>query len=287
MTTLQLLPVWKSVSQMRSAAAPIMNPPVDTMNDVDNGPEMKARPIQHWRRHTCTDKPPNSYVGIGMPMDRPGGSTILANGASSGSGCKPIEVNINPLDCPKCRPGNRTRRIRSGMTNVRVIGEPGNQLSESDTCQELRYSTTTRELLHKRCLTYEQRLSGQQIKGIDYTSPPSDAPDGSQVRLANECPQPLSADCKTSQACRTIIYKPSNKQFCVQGPVSSSSRIEKLKYNTIQKNAKSFTTAYGAQAANAGRYSASGNTPYFIKSKVNVCQPSMFHINGNKNLKCN
>lgn len=82
------------------------------------------------------------------------------------------------------------------------------------------------------------------------------------------------------------IYKPNNVQFQQQGAVSSSGRLAKLKYDTITKNGASFRSAYGAQAANAGKYTASPNTPYFIKNKINVCNPSIYHRNGNKTLIC-
>ena len=43
-----------------------------------------------------------------------------------------------------------------------------------------------------------------------------------------------------SENCSLSIYKPNNSQFAVQGAVDSSSRITRLKYNTITKNNASF-----------------------------------------------
>lgn len=262
--------MWKAAALNHNVAAPLFRAPPAMTSEEPLGPERKARPQRQWRRQNCTRT--GSYAGIGMPMDRPGGSTMLSAGSLD---CGALKEYVSPDDCPKCRPGNKTVRIRSGMTNARVIGEPGQSSTQIDT----RYSSTTAELLRRRCQTYSQRIPGQPKAEVDYTQPPSNSPNGSQVRLASEC---------GTESCKhvPIIYKPSNAQFATQGPVDSSSRIARLKYNTIQKNAKSFSTAYGAAAANAGKYSANGNAPYFIKSKVNICMPSLFHVNGNKNLNC-
>jgi hypothetical protein len=262
--------MWKAGALNHNVAAPVFKAPPSMTSEEPLGPDRKPRPQRQWRKQNCARS--GSYAGIGMPMDRPGGSTLLSAGSSD---CAPLREYISPDDCPKCRPGNKTLRIRSGMTNARVIGNPG----EASTQIDNKYSTTTAELLRRRCQTYAQRIPGQPKAGVDYTQPPSNSPDGSQVRLASECGTDSCVNVP-------IIYKPNNTQFATQGPVDSSSRIARLKYNTIQKNAKSFATAYGAAAANAGRYSANGNAPYFIKSKVNVCMPSLYHVNGNKNLNC-
>ena len=55
--------------------------------------------------------------------------------------------------------------------------------------------------------------------------------------------------------------------------MDSSSRLTRLKYNTITKNGNSFKTAWGQQGANAGRYQGTSDAPYFLKSKYQVCVP--------------
>jgi len=274
---LQLLPRWKSTTQMYNVAAPMNHPPVNTTNQTSNGPDFKARPIQHWRKRlntrTCTYAGKGSYANFSIPMDRPGGSIVVGDDV----GCSPLKANISPNDCPSCRPGNKTIRIRSGMTNARVRGNPG----ETTTTINNIYASNTEQYLHKRCLTYKQRLVGQPIDGVDYTLPPSDSSTGSQVRSTNYCVNDGSSE--TNAGCNRMIYKPSNTQFAVQGSVDSSSRTLRLKYNTITKNAKSFTTAYDR---NSGLYNGSSAAPYFIKTKTNICKPSDYQRNGNKNLKC-
>jgi hypothetical protein len=70
--------------------------------------------------------------------------------------------------------------------------------------------------------------------------------------------------------CRTtIIHKPNNVKYGVQGAVSAGTRLERLKLETITKNGASFKSAYGVAAGNAGQYHGdSMGAPYFIKSKI-------------------
>ena len=92
----------------------------------------------------------------------------------------------------------------------------------------------------------------------------------------------------TNNTCITkpsiTIYKPNNQQFAVQGAVSSSARIDRLKYNTITTNGGSFYNAWGAAGANAGRYQGTSVSPYFLKNKFNKCESAQYHMNGNKRI---
>ena len=51
-----------------------------------------------------------------------------------------------------------------------------------------------------------------------------------------------------------VQYKPNNPQYSTQGAVSSSSRIARLKYNSITNSSVAYNTAYGAAVANALAY---------------------------------
>ena len=62
----------------------------------------------------------------------------------------------------------------------------------------------------------------------DYVWPSNNSLNSSMFR-GNSCP--------TNGAYKTVIYKPSNSQFGVQGAVSSSGRLLRLKTNTINKAA--------------------------------------------------
>ena len=49
-------------------------------------------------------------------------------------------------------------------------------------------------------------------------------------------------------------YKPNNTQYGSQGAVSSSSRIARLKYNSITNSSVAYNTAFGPAVANALAY---------------------------------
>lgn len=72
-----------------------------------------------------------------------------------------------------------------------------------------------------------------------------------------------------------LYYKPNNYQYANQGAVSSSSKITRLKYNTITTNALKFRTTLGNATGNALAYNTNGST-YTLKDKMgfpNKCTP--------------
>lgn len=81
-----------------------------------------------------------------------------------------------------------------------------------------------------------------------------------------------------------IIYKPNNRKFSVQGAVDSSTRIDRLKLNTITKSANSQKTRFGHEGATASRYRGNVSAPYYLKSKYQV--PLPHRKNGDKELCC-
>jgi hypothetical protein len=90
-----------------------------------------------------------------------------------------------------------------------------------------------------------------------------------------------------SENCSLSIYKPNNSQFAVQGAVDSSSRITRLKYNTITKNNASFfnngdTTQWGLSMRSniVPNLMYQSNPVFFIKNKASNARA--FHHNGNR-----
>lgn len=82
------------------------------------------------------------------------------------------------------------------------------------------YYQTQGAYLYNRCLTYEQRQ-------FNFLTP--DGPAGPMY--VAQCTQ------SAPKGCKQVYYKPSNKQYAVQGAVSSSTRILKLNVTTIEKEA--------------------------------------------------
>jgi hypothetical protein len=63
-----------------------------------------------------------------------------------------------------------------------------------------------------------------------------------------------------------MYYKPSNTRFAVQGAVSSSDRVTRVKYDTITRNGLSYQIPYGQEVTHALAYGVPGNA-YTLKDK--------------------
>lgn len=283
---------WKGASTYAAIAGWSRPLGATDYNGVQQAPTGRPNPIKHWRKQLHPRESSGSgHSAIGMPMDIPGGSVYLGTGGNCS--CTPTGVSevvsipsnkntvidysgkaIGPngsIVCLSCNPENHI--IRSGM-NEKLINPP-----DAQTAPSKKYSFTTKAYIRSKCSSYEQRLVGAPISGVDYTANYNDEVIGSQSRNALTCTEEVCDGSKVK-----IIYKPNNRQFSTQGAVSSSSRLDRLKLNTINKAANSLMNEWGSAAANAAAYTGSGSAPYFIKSKNNICNPSLYHKNGQKNL---
>ena len=267
-----------------------------------------------------------STSGVGMPMDTPGGSVYLANDdhqccdvsssyhMSTYVPKQPQYNNTTYLNVSaQCNPVDP-------VFNKRLCcNPPKNVIKSAVTLLKKNYYTDTRGYLKSRCRTYEQRLSGTELPGNVYWNDtgatkivdgvavpvqtpawPSNDPSGAQVRAMKNCykacpsggPNPTThcpnggAPGVFNAAASTTIYKPSNPQFAVQGAVSSSTRLDRLKLNTIQKSANHQRTAWGEQSARAAAYRGKPEAPYYLKSKYSgdtKCK-SVYRRRGNHTL---
>jgi len=82
-----------------------------------------------------------------------------------------------------------------------------------------------------------------------------------------------------------LYYKPNNPQYGQQGAVSSSSRIQRLKYNSITDSAYSYQNAYGKNVANALAYGVPANG-YTIKDKIGYPLKRTPKFNANGSVTC-
>lgn len=238
----------------KSGVAPTWSRPLTSSDTFESVP-FRARPIRHWRKQL---QPRNNTGRTGVIFDDRPGSYLL-----NFAGCECSEkFNFNISNDTKCR-----TRIRSAMTE-KLINSQNENVAPTK-----RYSFSTKQYLESKCKTYKQNLPGAKDPTITYTDAsgniihPSNDVNGTQVRLSTNC---------YDGSCKRIIYKPSNHQYFNQGAVSASTRLERLKLQTVNKNGASFKTAWGQAAANAGKYRADGLAPYFIKSKNNVCEPKLY-----------
>ena len=277
---------WKGTST--NMAVPTFSRPLLPTETGQNGPSFKARPIKHWRKQLSPNNVSSGRrAGVGIPTDLPGGEVYLGRDATNCDACGESTTYLKSILFSETRnnfqQGVTTSNDDTPSYQVCIACNPENNVIKSArTVIGQKYYTDRKAYLESRCLTYTQRLSGARVPGIEYITedgkiiPPSDSATGSQIRNTLNC----SKECATESSIPTI-YKPNNSQYATQGAVSSSSRIVRLKLNTINKNGSSFETAFGAQAANAGKYHGTSEAPYFIKSKTNVCNRSIYHRNGN------
>ena len=149
------------------------------------------------------------------------------------------------------------------------------------------YYGDTRAYLQSRCKRYEQKLSTNPVPDVKYFAPdgaplwPDNECFGPQTRLTGSC---LYPKCSANQLtlsltkCQgTTIYKPSNVSFAKQGGVSSSTRTLSLRVNTVNLNGNSFSSAFGAEGANAGKYSYEYNPSYFVKNNYQVPNCKLYY----------
>jgi len=271
---------WKSIST--NSAVPSNSRPSYNAS----GPDFKARPINHWRKQlipTSGSGGRNRRASVGIPFDTPGGSVYLGD-VTANTSCL-----LNTTDSTV---GIKENIVRYNDTNFVyndpsgcIIGacDPGKKIIKRGTTiinKEKPYYPDMRSYLRARNQLYEQKLTALPISTITYLDAdnnllqPSDATDGPQVRKTQNCNH-----CSTLTN-STTIYKPNNMNFSQQGAVDSSSRLERLNLNTINKNAASFKTTFGTTAP---KYMGRSETPYFLKSKYQVCVPPK--VNG-RQLNC-
>jgi hypothetical protein len=274
-------------------------------HDFD-GPDFKARPIKHWRRQlvptsvntgngTGGASQPIGSSGqrnatVGLLMDRPGAVTYVGDAS-----CKCVSQPGNSYTIseyfsktPKNKGeivenqgviNNGDYEINTGIYSTRCIGcNPENNVikSASSLVSRAYYSDTT-GYLKSRCKTYQQNASINRTPGVTYLGPDEQhiwatpSATGSQVYQTNNIYKPRvnphACGGSGASGASIVIFKPNNYQYSVQGAVDSSTRIEKLKLNTITTNANSLRSAFGNEAASACRFTGSGDTPYFLKNK--------------------
>jgi hypothetical protein len=274
------------------------------------GPKRRARPMKHWRRKL--QPAPNSgrsVNSVSLVIDTPGGTTKSGDGVSCdcadalNNSYAKFDQKLLKLPSQKCEPCDRVEnkgyvqvgnpadpnsyQIQTGLYNTKYIGVcPANNVIKSAvTLMSKSYYGDTRAYLQSRCKRYEQKLSTNPVPGIQYIGPdhtpnwPNDECLGPQTRLTGSCLYPACSEAERSLPTRcqgTTIYKPNNVPFAKQGGVSSSTRTLSLRVNTVNLNGNSFYSAFGAQGANAGKYSTEYNPGYFVKNNYQSpnCSPS-------------
>ena len=168
-------------------------------------------------------------------------------------------------------------QILTGLYNTKCIScTPQAKVTKpATTVLSKAYYTTHEAYMKSRTNTYEQKLLTVPIQGRsdDYYDAsgelkwPTDSPTGPQVYATTEEYNPQSTQTCNGRRAGTTIFKPNNRQYSCQGAVDSSTRLDRLKLTTVNKNAASLKAAFGAEGASACAYRGISDTPYFLKSK--------------------
>ena len=155
--------------------------------DLKSKYKYKANPIKHYRKQYVNNNLNNrDFIGV---FDKPN-NYIITNNDISNSGVEYyLYNNINYCKTEKT----------NTFTNV---------IKPSTTVIDNNYSVSNKELLYKKCKTFNQNLPKHfNVRDIS---------NGTMKNCdANNC---------------IITFNPSNKKYQVQGPITSSARIIALKY---------------------------------------------------------
>lgn len=194
--------------------------------------------------------------------------------------------------CLDCNPENNLIRPTFGSQTKRInpVRLPGTDSSD-EKYTTIPYSFDTRSYLRSKQKSYETNLSGNQIPSIQYSRlttnccvkplPPDSDPSKSSGTRQSLYRSQLNINKSNGRSeCCKLTYKPSNAKFSQQGAVSSSTRMERLKLNTVRstKQTSPFTSNWAMQAENSGVYRYNGVGAYYIKNKPYTCRPSDYTL---------
>ena len=293
----------KGISRIEIApsnARPLTNGEWDNnqFNDAKDGNAFLPRPIKHWRRQLQPDPTRGGSKSKTITeVFQPGGTVYLNGNVDEENECcetgnvttklpSYISISKNNKYCSTndhCSYTVTAQNVEDGWNGPigkKICCNPVyNRIKPSTTILSKKYYTDSRAYLRSRNKLYNQKSTNLPYPGVTYYNSegewlyPNDSLLGPQVFSTGECTQTA---CEGSK--QITIFKPNNRPFKVQGAVSSSTRIDKLKLDTVNKSGSSLVRPYGKSAAKAGSYYLNGTTPYLIKDKIGKC--NHYHRNG-------
>ena len=245
---------------------------------------MNPQPLKIYRKEiasmplkTCNRR---TSVKISDLMETPGGNIV--NSIESDNKTNGL-VNITYPDLPNllgeytnytcCDIPLPTSAANSNLVN-RCLSTQNNALNRVRSSGMIRrkydinknndtYYTSAGQYLDSRNKTFVQNTYHMLRKG-DSTSVPGSAKSQTNVYASNTIAHCSGGD--TSYI--PVYYKPSNTKFAEQGGVSSSTRILRLKYDTITDAGQKLQTVFGKATANAFAYSTTDSSLYSLKTKT-------------------
>lgn len=189
----------KNNSNNKSVVVPknVKNDIPDSVKDCTNNCQFIANPIRHYRKqytnlnNSTTGFSNQSYIGS---LDKPGG-TIISTADCNNLYQKGYNylLDLNDITC-------RDKNLENSNGNCFII-------KPSTTVIDKNYNASNKELLRKKCKTFNQNLPLTKFN-TNLTSYP---------------------DCSVINNC-TPVFVPSNTKYQVQGSISSSARTAAIKY---------------------------------------------------------
>jgi hypothetical protein len=250
-----------------SYSRPGVNGSSDNAHDYI-GPTQKARPLKLYRKRLIpTLDSGRSWATIGQVMERPGVTVYL--GGETGQDCSICADASNsvlsirqyhgyPNWCARCYKescgDSSTSAFRCERSSEGHMG-----YRPATTNLSKKYYASNSSYLRSRSKTYQQNQTMNPAAGVVYEENgkllyPTDATNGPQVYDTGTCEN-------ITRTCNQTIYKPSNRKFMVQGAVSSSSRIERLKIDTAKAVDNSWRNSAAYQDHGSGQTSKQYDAP--------------------------
>jgi len=156
---------------------------------------------------------------------------------------------------------NALRKVRSSGMITRKFNN-FNKYTNND-----RYYTSAGQYLDSRNKTFDQNTFHMLRQG-DASCLPGSAASQKNVYASNIVAH-CSGDPNNYQTSYVpVYYKPSNTRFAEQGGVSSSTRILRLKYDTITDAGSKLRSSFGKETASALAYSTTNSSLYSSKTKT-------------------
>ena len=235
-----------------------------------------AQPLKIYRKEIGS-VPMNScnrFVSIDE-MNQPNGY-LISHASTQNGNVETLDINLTSNSTE--RPGTCSAFTKNGV----CLDPAKNALKRCRSSGNLKktynvnrnndtYYTSSKQYLESRNRLFAQNQFNYLKQG-DLSALPGSAASDNNLYAAqgqNHCSDANGASYVP------VYYKPNNSQYAQQGAVSASSRITRLKYNTITTNAFKFRTALGEAVGNALAYSTNSRV-YTLKDKLgfpNKCTP--------------
>ena len=180
-------------------------------------------------------------------------------GSSCDAGILPDDSNLVTDNRCLSAQNNARRRVRSSGMITRKF----NVINNNDT-----YYTNTNQYLDSRNKTFTQNTYHMLRQG-NATNLPGTAATLSNVYASNTISHCKGANVnQLTTAYVPVYYKPNNSRFAEQGAVSSSTRILRIKYDTVTDAGAKLQGTFGKATANALAYSTTDSSIASLKSRT-------------------